>query len=216
MKEVSIKIAIADDHVLFRKGLSMLLSQIPGFQVVCDVNNGAELMDQLKQKEKPDVALLDIRMPEMNGFETASSLYETFPQVSILALSTLDDELSVVRMIRNGARGYVLKNADTDELRRAITTIHQDGYFYNDMLNHTVMQHIVRHRDAGIVDRLTERERDFLRHACSEMTYTEIAKAMFLSPRTIDGYRDALFEKLDIKSRTGLVLFAIKNGIVDL
>lgn len=216
MKEVSIKIAIADDHVLFRKGLSMLLSQIPGFHVMCDVNNGAELMEQLKQKEKPDVALLDIRMPEMNGFETASSLYETFPQVGILALSTLDDELSVVRMIRNGARGYVLKNADTDELRRAITTIHQDGYFYNDMLSHTVMQHIVRHRDAGIVDRLTEREREFLRHACSEMTYTEIAKAMFLSPRTIDGYRDALFEKLDIRSRTGLVLFAIKNGIVDL
>lgn len=216
MKEVSIKIAIADDHVLFRKGLSMLLSQIPGFHVVYDVNNGVELMEQLKQKEKPDVALLDIRMPEMNGFETASSLYEAFPQVSILALSTLDDELSVVRMIRNGARGYVLKNADTDELRRAISTIHQDGYFYNDMLNHTVMQHIVRHRDTGIVDRLTEREREFLRHTCSEMTYTEIAKAMFLSPRTIDGYRDALFEKLDIRSRTGLVLFAIKNGVVDL
>lgn len=216
MREVSIKIAIADDHVLFRKGLSMLLAQIPGFRVVCDVNNGIELMEHLKQRDRPDVALLDIRMPGMNGFETASSLYETFPQIGILALSTLDDELSVVRMIRNGARGYVLKNADTDELRRAITTIHQEGYFYNDMLSHSVMQHIVQQRHAGMADRLTERERDFLRYACSEMTYTEIAKAMFLSPRTIDGYRDALFEKLDIRSRTGLVLFAIKNGIVDL
>ncbi len=216
MKEISVKIAIADDHVLFRKGLSMLLAQIPGFRVVCDVSNGIELMEHLKQQDRPDVALLDIRMPGMNGFETASSLCETFPQIGILALSTLDDELSVVRMIRNGARGYVLKNADTDELRRAITTIHQEGYFYNDMLSHSVMQHIVKHRDTGIADRLTGRERDFLRYACSEMTYTEIAKAMFLSPRTIDGYRDALFEKLDIRSRTGLVLFAIKNGIVDL
>lgn len=216
MKEISIKIAIADDHVLFRKGLSMLLGQIPGFEVVCDVNNGAELMEQLRQKDRPDVALLDIRMPEMNGFETASSLYETFPQIGVLALSTLDDELSVVKMIRNGARGYVLKNADTEELRRAITTIHKDGYFYNDMLSHSIMQQIVRHKDASITEKLTEREMNFLQHACSEMTYAEIARAMFVSPRTVDGYRDALFEKLDIKSRTGLVLFAIKNGIVAL
>lgn len=220
MKSKSVTIAIVDDHALFRKGLSMLIESIPKFNVLFDASNGKDLIRQLNQKNTPDVILLDIRMPEFDGYETAEWLRSNYPQIAILALSTMDDETAIIKMIQKGAKGYILKNADTEELKQAIHAVLEQGYFYNNHITQTVMRSI-----GGIVNgnsevstllNLTEREIEFLKHACTEMNYNEIAKTMFLSPRTIDGYREAMFTKFNVKSRVGLVIYAVKHGLVQL
>lgn len=220
MKNKQIYISIVDDHALFRKGLSMLIDSIPSFNVLFDSANGKDFIRQLKPTNLPDVVLLDIRMPEFDGYETAEWITLNYPQIVILALSTMDDDTAIIKMIQKGAKGYVLKNADTDELKQAIHAVLENGYFYNESVTHKVMRSI-----GGIINgnsevstliNLNDREKEFLKLACTEMSYAEIAKAMFLSPRTIDGYREALFAKLNVKSRVGLVLYSIKHGVVQL
>lgn len=211
-------VAIVDDHALFRKGLKMLINNIAFHEVTMEAENGRLFIDTLNPEKLPDIVLLDIRMPELDGYETAGWLSEHYPQISILALSTMDDEAAIIKMIQKGAKGYVLKNAETDELNKAIKSVLEQGYFYNNHITHKVISTIGgvmngRSTVATIIN-LTEREKEFLRLACSELSYAEIAKCMFLSPRTIDGYRESLFEKFQVKSRVGLVLYAIKHGIV--
>lgn len=219
MKNKPIVLSIVDDHALFRKGLSMLIESIPNFSVLFDASNGKDLIRQLNPKNIPDIILLDIRMPEFDGYETAEWLKSNYPQIAILALSTMDDETAIIKMIQKGAKGYILKNADTDELKKAIHAVLEHGYYYNDHVTKTIMQSI-----GGIVNgnsevaallHLSEREIEFLKLVCTEMSYAEIAKQMFLSPRTIDGYREALFVKFNLKSRVGLVIYAIKHGLVE-
>ena len=213
-----INVALIDDHALFRKGLKMLINSIDNFEVIMEADNGQSFIDALPVDKLPDIALLDIRMPGLDGYETASWLSHNYPQIAILALSTMDDEAAIIKMIQRGAKGYLLKNADTDELQKAIVAVLEQGYFYNNHITHKVISTI-----GGVINgsspiatiiNLNEREKEFLKLACSEMSYAEIAKSMFLSPRTIDGYRESLFEKFHVKSRVGLVLYAIKHGIV--
>jgi DNA-binding NarL/FixJ family response regulator len=156
-------------------------------------------------------------MPKMDGFTTAQWLKQTFPLVKIMALSMYDNENSVIRMFKSGAKGYILKDCEPQELKAALDSIMQKGYFYSELVTgkliHTINK-MEEDTDVRSLSQLNEKELQFLKLACTEMTYKEIADQMHLSPRTIDGYRDALFEKLNLKTRVGLVMYAIKNGIV--
>ena len=209
--------ALADDHVLLRNGLAGLVANL-GYTVLFECSNGKELVEKIDKSNLPDIVLMDINMPEMDGYETALWLKNNYPQVSVLALSMYDDESAIIRMLKNGAKGYITKDADPLELRRAIDDVLTRGVHYSDIVTGKLLHSIYQldEPDAGTrqLVNLNEREIEFLKLASTEMTYKEIAGSMHLSPRTIDGYRDNLFEKLDIRSRVGLVLFAIRHGIV--
>lgn len=206
-------IALVDDHVLMRKGLASLLRDLDHV-VLLEANNGKDLLDELKIKPLPDLILLDINMPQMDGYQTALWLRQTHPDVKILALSMYDDEAAIIHMLRNGARGYVLKDCEPKELRAAILSVIEKGFHYSDLVTGPVIRKVLDSEGENVVSRLSDREIDFLTYACTEMTYKEIADKMGVSPRTVDGYRDELFRKLGVRSRVGLVIFAIKNGIV--
>lgn len=210
-------IALADDHVLLRKGLVSLVENL-GYKVILEVDNGQELTEQIQAGVNPDLVLMDINMPVKDGYETTKWLKNNAPLTKVLALSMYDDESAIIRMLKNGAKGYILKDSEPGELRIAIESILSKGFYYSEMVTGRLIHSINTMDDedspAKNLSGLNEREIDFLKLAATELTYKEIAEQMHLSPRTIDGYRDALFEKLNIKSRVGLVLFAIKNGLV--
>lgn len=214
----SVVVGLVDDHVLLRKGLASLLIE-NGYPVVIQADNGKHFIEKLSAGEIPDIVLLDINMPVMDGYVTASWLKENHPQMKILALSMYDDEHSIIRMLRHGAGGYILKDCEPTELKTAIEAITQKGYYHNELVSskliHTMQNANGNSSAHNGYPELNTKEIRFLQLICSEMTYKEISAVMKLSPRTIDGYRDALFEKLGIKSRVGLVLFAIKNHLIN-
>ncbi len=222
MKPQNINVALVDDHTLIREGIKMLIQMIPGYTVVLECSNGRELADKLSGTTAVpvDVVLLDVRMPEMDGYETAAWLTQHKPDIKILALSTMDEETSIIKMIQNGAKGYVLKNVATEELKRAVSDVLEKGFYFNEQVSQKVissLQGILNNNSTvATLLQLNENEKQFIHLACTEMSYAEIAKEMNLSPRTIDGYRDTLFEKFEVKTRVGLVLFAVKHGIVTL
>ena len=213
-------IALADDHVVMRNGLASLLKDM-GYTILYEADNGKDFIGKTRKEQLPDVALLDINMPKMDGYETAAWLKENFPDVKVLALSMYDDDAAIIRMLKNGAKGYILKDSNIVDVKAAIESVLSKGYYYSELVTGKLI-HSINHLDepdhASIKEllKLNSREIDFLKLACTEMSYKEIAEKMFLSPRTIEGYRDALFEKLRLRSRVGLVLFAIKNGIVNI
>lgn len=210
------KVVLVDDHVLLRNGLASLVKNL-GYTVLFEADNGKDFLEKLNHTNAPDLVLLDINMPQMDGYETAQWLKTNYPLIKVLALSMYDDETAIIKMLKNGARGYILKDSEPSELRAALDAIDTRGYYYSELVTGKLIHSINRSDDeamAGNITKLTDREIDFLKLACSELTYKEIAAQMHLSPRTIDGYRDALFEKLDIKTRTGLAIYTIKNGLV--
>ena len=217
MKE-SIQVAIVDDHAMFRKGLCALINLFPNYTVRLDAGNGQDFIRQLDPGNLPDIVLLDIAMPEMDGYRTASWLTEQYPEIAILALSTMDAETAIIKMIRNGAKGYVLKDAEPAELKQAFDEVLRNGYYYNELVTRKIIRSVNQLVDdkngLALFAKLTDRELHFLRLVCSEKPYKEIAAEMFVSERTVDGYRDALFKKLNMTTRVGLVLYAIRNGIV--
>ena len=211
------KLSLADDHALLRNGLAQLIQSL-GHTVLFEVNNGKELTQKINAGELPDIVLMDINMPEMDGFQATQWLKQQYPDIKVLALSMYDNETAIIRMLKSGARGYILKDSEPGELKAALRALEEKGFYYSDLVSGKLMHAINKMEDENgnlknLVP-LNERETDFLTYACTELTYKEIAEKMFLSPRTIDGYRDALFEKLNVKTRVGLVMYAIKNGIV--
>lgn len=208
-------IVLVDDHSLLRNGLAGMLKE-SGYDVLFEADNGNEFLDKMKTAAPPDILLLDINMPQMDGFETAAWMKKNFPETKILALSMYDDEESIIKMLKSGARGYILKDSHPSELKDAIESVMSKGFYYSEMVTGRLMRTIMDNGDTGknSLASLSEREVEFLKLAASELTYKEIAEQMHLSPRTIDGYRDDLFEKLNIKSRVGLVLYAIRNRII--
>jgi DNA-binding NarL/FixJ family response regulator len=213
-------IAVVDDHTMFRKGLCSLINLFPGYKVLFDAANGKDFIAKLQPRHSPDIILLDIAMPEMDGYETAAWIRINLPNAAMLALSTMNNDAAIIRMIKSGARGYLLKDAEPDELKLAFRQIKNQGYFYNEQISRKVLgsiAEIVDGKTAGAsFVQLSEKETDFLKKVCSEKTYKEIAADMFLSERTIDGYREALFRKLNVSTRVGLVLYAVKNRLVEI
>jgi two-component system, NarL family, invasion response regulator UvrY len=219
MNNTAARIALADDHVLLRNGLANLLRDLD-YTIIYEASNGNELLEKIQQNESlPDIVLMDIKMPGMDGYETTQWLKDHYPAVKVLALSMYDDENAIIRMLKSGARGYVLKDSDPAELKTAIHSVLTKGFHHSEQVTGKLIHTInnldkPNHSSLQEVLGLNAREIDFLKLACTEMTYREIADKMCLSPRTIDGYRDNLFEKLSVKTRVGLVLFAIRSGIV--
>ena len=215
-----VNVVLVDDHVLLRKGLSALVDTFENCSVLFEANNGRDFLDKLTAEMLPDIVLMDINMPEMDGYDTTSWLKNNHPDVKVLALSMYDTENSIIRMFRAGAKGYILKHCDPVELETAINSVISKGFYYTEMVTGRLIHsiNVFDEEDSKVKNliQLNEREIQFLKLVCSELTYKEIADKMVLSPRTIDGYRDALFEKLNLKTRVGLVMYAIKNGIVSL
>lgn len=210
------KIALADDHVLLRNGLAGLVTNL-GYDVIFECSNGAELMKKIDKDNPPDIVLMDINMTGGDGYQATEWLRENFPLVNVLAVSMYDDETAIIRMLKCGAKGYILKGAEPTELKKAIDDVMTKGVHYSELVTGKLLHSIYKVEEGNGTQKaleLNDRELEFLKLASTEMTYKEIAKEMHLSPRTIDGYRDDLFEKLNIKNRVGLVLFAIKHGIV--
>lgn len=212
----NITVGLVDDHVLLRNGLAALVRNI-GHQVVIEASDGKDFIAKLQEGPKPEVVLMDINMPVMDGYDTAIWMKQHYPDIKVLALSMYDDEAAIIRMLKNGARGYILKDSDTPELKSAIEAVLTKGFYYTEMITGKLLHTINQSDEEGSTRKvlnLNDRELEFLKLSCSEMTYKEIADRMHLSPRTIDGYRDSLFDKLKIKTRVGLAIYAIKHGIV--
>ncbi|SOE19670.1 DNA-binding response regulator, NarL/FixJ family, contains REC and HTH domains [Spirosomataceae bacterium TFI 002] len=213
------KVALVDDHQLIRNALAELINNFEGYQVIHQARDGGQFLTQLKSYEHPDIALVDINMPNMDGYETAKRLTEEYPAIKILALSVEDDEEAIIKMLRSGSKGYLLKDTPTKEFKLALDEINSKGYYHSDLVTNTLLNSLKPSKNGTPVKSLIQyqaREEEFLHLACSELTYKEIADKMCVSPRTIDGYRENLFFKLDVKSRVGMVLFAIKNSIVEI
>lgn len=219
MLKTNASVAIVDDHILLRNELANLIQGLETYAVLFEANNGKDFIKQLQPRYLPHIELLDINMPEMDCNETALWLKRNYPGIKVLALSMYDNENSIIRMMKNGAKGYILKDVHHMEFRRALDSLMRKGFYYSELTTDKILHAVgqLDEQDGPIkcLIRLNTREIEFLKLVCTEMTYKEIAEKMFLSARTIDGYRDALFEKLNVKSRVGLVLYAIKNNIVN-
>lgn len=206
---MSRSIIIVDDHKLFTTSLKGLVNSLEGFLVSETFKNGAELVAHLSNNNSiPDVILLDMRMPVMDGLETMQWLKENKPEQKVLALTVDQEENTIIRMLKMGCRGYLLKDIDPEEFELALNSVVDEGYYSNRVISDALSSS--SHKS---YEKLSQREMEFLGHACSEMTYKQIAELMHLSPKTVDGYRESLFSKLQVKSRVGLVIFAIKEGI---
>lgn len=214
----TIYIAIVDDHVLFRIGLAALINLFPGYSTLFEATNGREFIEKLNPLDLPDIVLMDINMPEMDGYTATEWLRINYPGIKVLALSTMDSETAIIKMVKSGAKGYILKDADTAELKLAFQEVLTRGYFYNETITRKVMQAVTQLTDTknktSTFINLTGREIEFLKLVCKDLTYKEISERMHIGVRTAEGYRDGLCEKLEIKTRVGLVIYAIKNGIV--
>ncbi|MEZ0539727.1 response regulator [Fibrella arboris] len=206
-------IAIVDDHYLMAQALAELISRFETYEVTFCAQNGRDLINLLKQHALPEILIMDVHMAEMNGQETARYLRENHPTLKVLALSMLDDEKTIAQMMQQGARGYLLKGCRPSELRQALDDIRTKGYHYSDYLTSRLISQLSQPAQVEVTSHLNKRESDFIRWACSELTYVEIADKMCVSPRTVDGYRESVFEKLGVKSRQGLVMEAIKRGL---
>ena len=215
MKNEFIKVAMVDDHVLLRNALSSLINNSGKCKVIFEASNGKELITQLDNKNFPDVVILDVNMPEMDGHETAKFLQEHFPEIKVLMLTMYDSELALIRLLKAGVKGFMKKDIHPNELMSAIESVHEFGYYYSAQTS-SKLAGLFRNNQDQQLDKvmLTEMEIDFLRYACSELTYKEIAGNLKMNPRAIDGMRDNLFTKLDVKSRVGLAMYAIKHGVV--
>lgn len=211
-------IAIVDDHQIVSEAIAGLINALPQFNVLFEVRNGKELLQKLSNKKNiPDLILLDINMPIMNGFETGAWLQENLPKVPFVALSMNDDDESIIKMLKLGAKGYLIKDIDSDELLIALDEVLKKGFYYTDLVTSKLLHNLSNEASPkGKVPQLKEKEMEFIKLACTEMTYKEIAEAMFVSPKTVDGYRDDLFQKLNIKNRIGLAMYAIKQGWVEI
>ena len=212
-------VALVDDHVLLRNGLAGLIASIDNYNVLFEAGNGIDFIDKLKNFSIPDIVLMDISMPLMDGYDATQWLKQNHPETKVLALSMYDNEQSIIRMLKCGAKGYILKDIEPDEFKTALNALVSKGFYYSEMVTGKLIHAVNNSDKSGHQIKnsamLSEREIEFLKFACTEKTYKEIADAMYLSPRTIDGYRDALFEKLNAKTRIGLVMYSIRNGIVD-
>jgi two-component system, NarL family, invasion response regulator UvrY len=210
------QVVLVDDHTLFRKGIAELVNNFENYSVIWEASNGKEFLNNLKMYPVPEIVILDIAMPVMDGFETAYFLKTKYPDIKILVLSMLDSENSIIKMLKIGVHGYILKDATPSEFKTALDEIMEKGSYYSEIVVETMANNIATDKrkhpiPVSISLQLTNREKQFLELVCTELTYKEIAEKMFITESTADHYRNDLFNKLKVKSRVGLVIYAIKN-----
>ena len=206
------KICLIDDHVLFSKSLSLLINLSDEFKVVQLYSNGKEFINAIENLEviPYDIILLDVNMPIFDGEKTMNWINQNRPKLKVILLSVNDNEHIVMKMIKLGAKGYLLKDIDPDKFIEALRIVLLGGFYYSDLVTSYFLDH-TRHE---VKTNFNEKEIQFIKLSCTEKTYKEIAEIMFLSPKTIDNYREKVFEKTNVKTRVGMVMFAIKNGII--
>ena len=212
-----IRLAIADDHKIFRNGLKATLEDCADFDLLMEASNGTQLIAQLAGAT-PDVILMDIRMPERDGIQTTAYIKQHFKQVKVLALSMFNEDKYIIDMMKAGASGYLLKNAEPEEIIEAISTVYHKDYYFNEQLSVTLIKQLAGnprsgHNALSLAD-FNEREIDVLKLVCQEYSNQEIADKICLSVRTVEGYRARLFEKTNSKNLVGLVIFAVRTGII--
>jgi DNA-binding NarL/FixJ family response regulator len=212
-----IKIAIADDFKIFREGLKKCLSSDKDLQVIQEVDNGEDLLKGFTNA-LPDVVIMDLKMPIMDGMEATEIIRKKFPTVKVLVVTMYDDDKFIIHLMEIGANGYLLKNAEPDEIRKSIYAVHENGYYFNDLVNKALLKKLVMKNNLkpsfNQNVEMSERELEVLKMICEEKTAAEIAKEIFLSPRSVEGIRQRLIEKVGVRNSAGLVMFAIKSGIV--
>lgn len=206
--------AIVDDHLLLSQAIAGIVNGFENFEVIYLCKNGQDLVNKFKLNQIPDIVLMDVNMPIMNGIETTQYIAKHYPNVNVLALTVEEDENTILTMIRCGAKGYLLKDTDKKVLEEALNKIMETGFYHSNIVADALMHSVSKPSDYKPI--LKDVEIELLKLICTELTYKEIADKMNLSPKTIDSYRDNLFEKLDVKNRVGLVLYAIKNEIFTL
>lgn len=210
--------AIADDHKIFRQGLRLVLNDEPDLHCAGEAGSGDDLLQLLKH-ERVDIALLDLKMPGMNGMDTTKAIRECYPDLKIIILTMHSEEAFVLHLMELGANGYLVKNADASEIVRAVHTVHETNYYFNDLVSTTLLRKIARNRKYNpkqtLHVSLTEREKAVLQLICQEKTAAEIGAELFLSPRTVEGIRATLMEKIEARNIAGLVLYAVRNGLVE-
>lgn len=213
------KVSITDDHALVREGIKLLLNSSGRYDVIIEASHGAELLQKLEAaKELPELAIVDVSMPVMDGYTTVAEVGRLYPDIACIALSLHDDYNTVFRMIDSGAKAYLLKDCEPDFMLETIDTVKKNGKCYSSFVVDKVMEYQKVEQEKSkakiaLPVELSPREIEFINKCCTELSYKEIASEMNVSPRTIDGYREALFEKTGARSRVGLVLFALENGL---
>lgn len=213
---MKISVGIVDDHQLFLRSLGLMLSGSPDFTIAIEAVNGKDLQEKMKvTKVLPDIMLIDVSMPVMDGIATAGWLNENYPQIKPAALSMDDSDKAIIAMIKAGCCAYLLKDIHPGELEKALHEIYTKGYYNGDASNINYRRLRKAEEDEERLH-LNDNEKQFLQLACSDLTYKQIAAKINKSERTIDGYREVLFQKFKVQSRVGLVLEAIRRDLVKL
>ncbi|MDF1695648.1 MAG: response regulator transcription factor [Saprospiraceae bacterium] len=213
---VTTRIAIADDHKLIRAGIRLILNEHPSFEVVQEASNGRELINGLAESN-PDVILLDMEMPILSGPDTLREIRSKNKEIPVLILTMHNNEAFILQMMELGANGYLIKNTEPKEVIEAISKVIKSKYFFTEEVSKAMLRGIsdpnLKSKENLSSHNLTNREIDVLRLICKELTTVEIGQTLFLSPKTIEGYRKVLLDKTEAKNMAGLVLFAVKHGI---
>ena len=212
-----IKIAIADDYKIFREGLKISLAADTDIEFLHEADNGEDLISNI-EKQLPAVVLMDLKLPIMDGMEATQVIRKKYCDIKILVVSMYDDDKFIIHLMEIGANGYLLKNSEPDEIRKAIHSVAENGYYFNDLVNKALLKKLVLKNNIkpsfNENVELTEREMEVLKLICEEKTAVEIAKVIFLSPRSVEGIRQRLIDKIGVRNTAGLVMFAAKNNIV--
>lgn len=222
---MELTVAIVDDHPLFRKGFKNLLESIPEINTVIEASNGVEMLEML-QSTKPDIVLTDIKMPEMDGKELTDFIKKHYPEIKVIVVSMFDDEDIIIDVVKRGANAFLSKQSTPEEVNNAIKSVLQNDYYFNEMVSAALVKGIIAQPDNN--DKIssknknkksdalefTDKELKVLKLICKEYTNNEIAEALDLSPKTIEGYKSRLLEKTGAKTSVGLALFAVRNGII--
>ena len=216
-KEKKIQVAIADDYKVFREGLKKCISGDKKFKLILEAENGQELISTF-EKNIPDVVIMDLRMPIMDGIEATQMIRRKYPDVKVLVVTMYEQDEFITHLMKIGANGYLLKNTEPDEIRKSIYAVYENGYYFHDLINNTLLKKLVIENNIKPFFNqnveLSEKEHEVLKLICEEKTADEIAKKIFLNPQSIELIRQQLIEKVGVYNTAGLIMFAIKNGII--
>jgi DNA-binding NarL/FixJ family response regulator len=214
-----IKVAIADDHKIFRSGVINSLIPYKNVNVVFEAEDGEHLL-QIMEQDVPDVILMDLKMPKMDGIQATVKVKELYPDVKVIILTMYEDDNFIVHLVENGANAYLLKNSEPEEIYEAICTTFDKGFYFNENVNLALLKKVLHKNKQQFKPaftekvQLTEREMEVLQLICNELTTQEISEQIYLSPRTVEGLRQKLLEKMNVKNTVGLVVYAFRNGLI--